>query len=146
MQQQQQPQQQQEGNSAKPTANKNNTPREDPGGIEPETFWVPGCCGGRGACACGLWLVCGGGVFLGEVKARRKDIISSSLDYQKQKLSTDKQVIFKPQFTRHAGKAGGFFRWVGEKPPTRRIKRFETWKVWAHYKGGPRVDRYKYSL
>ena len=61
--------------------------------------------------ACG-WLfggVGGGeGVFLGEVKARRKDIISSSLDYQKQKLSTDKQFIFKPQFTRHAGKAGGF--------------------------------------
>ena len=47
-------------------------------------------------------------MFLGEVKARRKDIISSSLDYQKQKLRTDKQVIFKPQFTRHAGKAGGF--------------------------------------
>ena len=109
-QQQQQPQQQQEGNSAQPTANKNNTPREDPGGIEPETFWVRGCCGGRSACACGLWLVGGGGggVFLGEVKARRKDIISSSLDYQKQKLSTDKQFIFKPQFTRHAGKAGGF--------------------------------------
>ena len=62
--------------------------------------------------ACG-WLVVGWGgggegVFLGEVKARRKDIISSSLDYQKQKLSTDKQFIFKPQFTRHAGKAGGF--------------------------------------
>jgi len=47
-------------------------------------------------------------LFLGEVKARRKDIISSSLDYQKQKLRTDKQFIFKPQFTRHAGKAGGF--------------------------------------
>ena len=47
-------------------------------------------------------------MLLGEVKARRKDIISSSLDYQKQKLSTDKQFIFKPQFTRHAGKAGGF--------------------------------------
>ena len=59
--------------------------------------------------ACG-WLFGEGGegVFLGEVKARRKDIISSSLDYQKQKLSTDKQFIFKPQFTRHAGKAGGF--------------------------------------
>ena len=62
--------------------------------------------------ACG-WLVGGGGgggegVFLGEVKARRKDIISSSLDYQKQKLRTDKQFIFKPQFTRHAGKAGGY--------------------------------------
>ena len=60
--------------------------------------------------ACG-WLFGGGkggeGVFLGEVKARRKDIISSSLDYQKQRLSTDKQFIFKPQFTRHAGKAGG---------------------------------------
>ena len=54
------------------------------------------------------WLFGGVGVFLGEVKARRKDIISSSLDYQKQKLSTDKQFIFKPQFTRHAGKAGGF--------------------------------------
>ena len=60
-QQQQQPQQQQEGNSAQPTANKNNTPREDPGGIEPEIFWVRGCCGGRGACACGLWLVGWGG-------------------------------------------------------------------------------------
>ena len=59
--------------------------------------------------ACGwLLLVGGGGVFLGEVKARRKDIISFSLDYQKQKLSTDKQFIFKPQSTRHAGKAGGF--------------------------------------
>ena len=35
--------------------------------------------------ACG-WLFGGGGgvLFLGEVKARRKDIISSSLDYQKQ--------------------------------------------------------------
>ena len=49
----------------------------------------------------------GDGVFLGEVKARRKDIISSSLDYQKQKLNTDKQFIFKPRFTRHAGKACG---------------------------------------
>ena len=65
--------------------------------------------------ACGWWLLFvvgggggGGGVFLGEVKARRKDIISFSLDYQKQKLSTDKQFIFKPQSTRHAGKAGGF--------------------------------------
>ena len=65
--------------------------------------------------ACG-WLFGGGeggeGVFLGEVKARRKDIISSSLDYQKQKLSTDKQFIFNPQFTRHAGKAGGFLKWL----------------------------------
>ena len=33
--------------------------------------------GGRGACACGG----GGGVILGEVKARPKDIISFSLDY-----------------------------------------------------------------
>jgi len=46
-------------------------------------------------------------VFLGEVKARPKDIISFSLDYNKQKLSTDKQSIIKPHFTRHAGKAGG---------------------------------------
>ena len=38
--------------------------------------------------ACGWLLLVGGGVFLGEVKARRKDIISFSLDYQKQKLST----------------------------------------------------------
>ena len=50
----------------------------------------------------------GGGVFLGEVKARPKDIISFSLDYNKQKLSTDKQSVIKPHFTRHAGKAGGF--------------------------------------
>ena len=48
------------------------------------------------------------GVCLGEVKARPKDIISFSLDYNKQKLSTDKQSIIKPHFTRHAGKAGGF--------------------------------------
>ena len=47
-------------------------------------------------------------VFLGEVKARPKDIISFSLDYNKQKLSSDKQSIIKPHFTRHAGKAGGF--------------------------------------
>ena len=89
--------------------------------------------------ACG-WLVVvvggegGEGVFLGEVKARRKDIISSSLDYQKQKLSTDKQFIFKPQFTRHAGKAGGFwvFFCIGfmlyldllKHPPGVRILRF----------------------
>ena len=46
-------------------------------------------------------------MFLGEVKARPKDIISLSLDYNKQKLSTDKQSIIKPHFTRHAGKAGG---------------------------------------
>ena len=50
----------------------------------------------------------GGGGFVGEVKARPKDIISSSLGYQKQKLSTDKQSIIKPHSTRHAGKAGGF--------------------------------------
>jgi len=48
-------------------------------------------------------------VFLGEVKARPKDIISFSLDYNKQKLSTDKQSVIKPHFTRHAGKAGGFY-------------------------------------
>ena len=55
----------------------------------------------------GGW-VGGGGMFLGEVKARPKDIISFSLDYNKQKLSTDKQSIIKPHFTRHAGKTGGF--------------------------------------
>ena len=56
----------------------------------------------------GGWGGGGGGVFLGEVKARPKDIISFSLDYNKQKLSTDKQSVIKPHFTRHAGKAGGF--------------------------------------
>ena len=53
-------------------------------------------------------VVVGGGVILGEVKARPKDIISFSLDYYKQKQSTDKQSVIKPHSTRHAGKAGGF--------------------------------------
>ena len=47
-------------------------------------------------------------MILGEVKARPKDIISFSLDYYKQKQSTDKQSVIKPHSTRHAGKAGGF--------------------------------------
>ena len=59
--------------------------------------WVGGWVGGGG-----------GGGFLGDAKARPKDIISCSLDYIKQKLSTDKQSIIKPHSTRHAGKAGGF--------------------------------------
>ena len=57
----------------------------------------------------------GGGVILGEVKARPKDIISFSLDYlrlYKQKQSTDKQSVIKPHFTRHAGKAGGLFIYI----------------------------------
>ena len=60
----QQQRQQQEANSSQLTANKNSSTGEDPGGIEPETFWM---WGGRGACACGGG---GGGVILGEVKAR----------------------------------------------------------------------------
>ena len=67
---------------------------EDPGGIEPETFWMWGGRGRRGACA---WACAcgggggggGGGVILGEVKARPKDIISFSLDYiSKSKVQT----------------------------------------------------------
>ena len=66
-------------------------------------------CGGGGV-GCGG----GGGGVLGEVKTRPKDIISSSLDYISKELSTDKQSIIKPHFTRHAGKAGGFVRCTDE--------------------------------
>ena len=55
-----------------------------------------------------LVVVVVGGVILGEVKARPKDIISFSLDYISKKQSADKQSVIKPHFTRHAGKAGGF--------------------------------------
>ena len=65
--------------------------------------------------ACG-WLFGGvggwGGVFRRSKSAPQRHYQLYSLNYQKQKLSTDKQFIFKPQFTRHAGKAGGFSRCV----------------------------------
>ena len=66
------------------------------------------------ACACGLclWLVLvlvvGGGGVLGEVNARRH--YQLQLELSKQQQSTDKQFTVKPHFTRHAGKAGGFFQ------------------------------------
>ena len=41
--------------------------------------------------AVGGWWVGGVGVFLGEVKARRKDIISFSLGYLSKSTRTDKQ-------------------------------------------------------
>ena len=46
--QQQQPQQQQQANSPQPIANKHSSTRGDPGGIEPETFWIWGGLGGFG--------------------------------------------------------------------------------------------------
>ena len=46
--------------------------------------------------------------FLGEVKARRRDIVSFSLGYLSKSRRTDKQYHRAPPFTRHAGKAGGF--------------------------------------
>ena len=60
------------------------------------------------ACAC----ACGGGRggVLGEVNARRH--YQLQLELSKQKQSTDKQFTVKPHFTRHAGKAGGFFQYV----------------------------------
>ena len=65
-------------------------------------------------------VVGGGGLFLDEAKARPKDIISFSLDYNKQKLSTDKQSVIKPHFTRHAGRpADSVTTWQEPTTPLR---------------------------
>ena len=90
------------GNSRKPT--RTAAPERTQGESSPRPFG----CGVVVVLVLVVVVVGGGGGFLGEVKARPKDIISFSLDYNKQKLSTDKQSIIKPHFTRHAGKAGGF--------------------------------------
>ena len=113
-------------NSSQPTANKNSSTGEDPGGIEPETFWILGGFGGRGACACacglgGGWGV-GGGWFLGEAKARPIRHYQLQLGPYKQKQSTDKQSIIKPHSTRHAGKAGGLISFSMQEKSRKRGK------------------------
>ena len=67
--------------------------------------------GGRGACACGG----GGGGGRGDFrrsKSAPQRHYQLELRLYKQKQSTDKQSVIKPHFTRHAGKAGGFFEVV----------------------------------
>ena len=99
-------------NSRKPTANSSQPTqhRRGPRGNRARDLWIWSGFGGRGACACGLclclWWGEGGG--LGEVKARRH--YQLQLELSKQQQSTDKQFTVKPHFTRHAGKAGGFFQ------------------------------------
>ncbi len=97
-----------------------------PRGIEPETFWIWGGLGGfacRGACACALGVGCGDVFRRSKNPSRRHSQLQLGL--YKQKHTTDKPSITKPDCTRHAGEAGGFKH-------TLYIYKLNMWDVYTH--------------
>ena len=83
-------------------------PERTQGGLEPETFWIWGGFGDRGACACACACGLRGGGAFRRIKRAPERHYQLQLELSKQKQSTDKQFTVKPHFTRHAGKAGGY--------------------------------------